>query len=138
VESIVGHRPRSARSRETTSFYIIKWEWWTSWENTAEPASNIMVDVPHLVNAYWQAHGTQTTPTAPPAHPQVQAPHQAHCPHGKRLILKAKLGVNTNFRIPTCEQVNHLPLEVFRPPEVESRWGTKGGRNGGLEGRTIA
>jgi hypothetical protein len=55
VESIVGHKPRTAKSHSQVKTYQIKWKGYPVWENSDEPAANVLEDAPLLVEAYWQA-----------------------------------------------------------------------------------
>jgi hypothetical protein len=49
VDSILNHKPWSARSREQATHYLIRWFGYPIWESTKEPAQNIEQDVPQEV-----------------------------------------------------------------------------------------
>ena len=53
VDSILNHKPRSARSREQATSYLIWWAGYPLWESTNGPARNIEQDVPDEVTKYW-------------------------------------------------------------------------------------
>jgi hypothetical protein len=86
VEALVGHKPRTAASHEHVRVYDVKWSGYPVWENTEEPAGNIMRDAPECVREYWErrpvAHGarpSRITAPQPPAAPAPPAPTQAPC-----------------------------------------------------------
>jgi transposase InsO family protein len=55
LERIVQHYPRTAKSHDQATHYLVKWEGYPAWENTKEPAGNVMEDQPKAVKEYWEA-----------------------------------------------------------------------------------
>ena len=76
VERIVSHYPRKATSHASSSHYLIKWEGYPMWENTKEPAANIMADVPSVVADYW-ARAPSAAQPPPQQEAQPAAPVQS-------------------------------------------------------------
>ncbi len=59
VEAIVGHLPRSAKSADKVTHYVVQWAGHCSWDATREPAAVIADDAPLAVQAYWSDKGAK-------------------------------------------------------------------------------
>jgi hypothetical protein len=74
VASLLRHYPVRATSHADTTHYLVAWQGYPPWENTKEPAAQIMEDVPDLVQQYWANRSAQPpTQRAPPAQRQQAA-----------------------------------------------------------------
>lgn len=62
IERIVSHYPHNAASHATATHFLVKWEGYPMWENTKEPAANIMNDTPDTVQEYLAAKGVAAAP----------------------------------------------------------------------------
>ena len=68
VDYILNHKPRSARTRDQASSYLVRWAGYPIWESTYEPARNIEQDVPEEVTKYWdKIHKPSSSNTPPPS-----------------------------------------------------------------------